>query len=117
VKVQNSVVTVTSRYPYVSRTLIRPRKNTSAAGAFKVYVDKRLVGVVPAMETRSYSVTAGTHVLRVRFRWFMSRSLKFDVPAGESIAVATTIQHTGRSFLRLIFRPFTAVELFRETPG
>ena len=110
-----ATVTVASRYPYVSRTLIRPRKDTFAAGAFRVYLDGQVVGMLPAMEAGPLSVPPGRHDLYVRFRWYKSQRLPFEANAGDSIVFVTAIPRSGPSFLRLLFRPHKAIELLRDT--
>ena len=67
------------------QTMMPEQRRILAAGAFRVYLDRQVVGMLPAMEARSYSVPPGRRELRVRFAdRFKSRRLHFEVQAGDS---------------------------------
>jgi hypothetical protein len=51
---------------------------------------------------------------RVHFRWFRSRRLEFDAVDSGDLQFTTTVPKSFASFLRLIFRPFSAIELSRS---
>jgi hypothetical protein len=109
-----SKVTVTSTYAYVSKRWVRPKETSPRAGAFKLYADQRQVGVLPALGSYTFEVAPGPHTLRVHFRWFRSRRLEFDAVDSGDVRFTTTVPKSFASFLRLIFRPFSAIELSRS---
>jgi hypothetical protein len=104
-------VTVTSTYAYVSKHWVRPKETSPRAGAFRIYLDRRRVGVLPALGSCTFEVPPGTHALRVQFRWFRSRRLQFDAIDDGKLELTTTIPKSFGSFLHLIFRPFSSVML------
>jgi len=107
-----STLTVTSDYAYVSRRWVQPKVTSARAGAFTVHVDGKRVGVVPALGALSIEVEPGMHTLRVGLRWFRSRPVELMAPA-DDLRFTATIPQSLASFLRLAFKPRSAIVLRR----
>jgi hypothetical protein len=89
---------------YPSRSLITVRNDYEwmgdpRAGEFVTYIDGRYAGSVILGETKEFPVNPGSHTLRVRNKWFMSRRKVVDVPAGSAVDFRADIPKDG-NFLR-----------------
>lgn len=99
-----SLITVRNDYGWMGN----PR-----AGEFAAYIDGRYAGSVMLGETREFPVEPGTHTLRVRNKWFMSRRQVVEVPAGSAVDFRADMLKTNFLFgmAKLIFDPFHSLVL------
>jgi hypothetical protein len=109
-----ATVTIISTYNYVSKRWVRPKEDSFRAGAFKIYLDGEWVETVVAQGTSTLEVSPGTHTLRIRFRWFMSKRVTFDASPSQALTFVATIPKSMSSFLRLMFRPLSSVALSKS---
>lgn len=106
-------VTVNSTYAYVSRRWRSSPPESARSGAFKIYVDGKFVGNLPALGSFTFSVESGNHTLRVAFKRFSSRELDFVASEFGSASFAATIQNSLGGFFRLLLQPRSSIELDR----
>jgi hypothetical protein len=106
-------IRVLSNYSYQSRKLIKPRLDSSAAGAFSVYLDGKLVGMLPSLASCDYDLAPGNHTIQVRCRIYRSKKVAIEVERDQDLVFTTTIPKTFSSALRLLFRPLSSISLER----
>lgn len=97
------------------RPTIYPPESSMRAGAFRVAIDGRTVGMVPSQGRFSCKVSPGRHTIRVGFMWFLSAPVDFDEPGGSTVAFTTTVRDTFtmKGFWRLAIHPFRSLVLDR----
>ena len=108
-------VRVNSAYHYLSVRLIKPKPESSGAGAFRIIVDGRFAGVVVAAGSKELPITPGKHSIRIRWRWYSSRKVLFDISPSESVVFTANIPKTFNSVLRLFFLPRSSLCLERAS--
>jgi hypothetical protein len=104
---------VISKYKYVSRHLVKPQPHTSRAGARKVILDGRSLGTVASLATLTHPLELGKHTIRVRLRWFASKTLTFETQTAGPITFEFDIPKTAVSFLKLLFAPTRSISLMQ----
>lgn len=106
-----SRITVESKYTYRSRRLIKPASTSSAAGAIKIFVDGKGIGIVPSLKAKTFSIVPGSHQIQVKFRWYASKKVTVVITDKSSLKFDVTIEREGSTLLRLLFRPRKALSL------
>lgn len=73
---------VVNNYPWVGD----PR-----LGKFKVFLDGRAAGLAPVAGFLKVPMESGHHSVQVRFRWYGSPRVEFDVESGETVRLGADI--------------------------
>lgn len=110
-----SMLVVNSVYRYESRHLLRPKLESYRAGAFRVVLDGKDEGFLPSLATRTFGVEPGTHQLRMKFHWYRSKKVTFEIGASQRIAFEVSIPRTLATALKLVFRPRRSLTLRQTT--
>jgi hypothetical protein len=97
--------------------LIKSKPESSGAGAFRIIVDGRFAGVVIAAGSKELPITPGKHSIRIRWRWYSSRKILFDISPSESVVFTANIPKTFKSWLRIFFLPRSSLSLERTSDG
>jgi hypothetical protein len=71
-------------------------------GTFAVYLDGSPVGKLPPVGAVDVQCEPGSHAIRIRQFWLLSKPYEVNLSAGEILSLVAGISKTGRLFQRML---------------